>query len=272
MRVRFGEMAVFIEFIAGSALAVFFHVVLHFEQLAYGIFGVGVLLSLATWLLREDIGKVREFLDRRYQMAHEITFALAAVDDPECQAKARELCAQTMRTIRLLQQGSIPLDVTEFYLEGAKCSDQAHRQIMSVDPLTSGWDKRDALINLLRANLHARDRGVGITRIFIASRGDLADPEAQQALLNQIKGGIDVRIAWREDLPASVVASGGDIESSLDFAVYDERVVLDVFVRPGKYYGLKTARPEKVATYLNLFELIRHCAHAAIEKDGELVV
>ena len=271
MRIKFREMAVFIEFVAGSGLAVFFHVVLHFEQLAFGIFGVGILLSLATWLLREDIEKVREYLDQRYQMAHEITFALAAVDDPECQMKGRELCAQTMRSIRLLQQGSIPLDETEFYHEGAKCSDQALRQINSVDPLTAGWDKRDALLNLLQANLHARERGVGITRIFIANRGDLADPVAQRTLLNQIKAGIDVRVAWREDLPASVVG-GGDIESSLDFAVYDDRLVLDVFVRPGKYYGYKSVNPEKLAKYVNLFGLIKHSAHAATEKDGELVV
>jgi hypothetical protein len=265
-------MAVFIEFVAGAGLAVFFHVVLHYEQLAFGIFGVGILLSLATWLLREDIEKTREHLDRRYQMAHEITFALAAVDDPECQAKARDLCAQTMRTIRLLQQGSIPLDQTEFYHEGAKCSDQARQQIKSVDPLATGWDKRDALANLLLANVHARERGIGVTRIFIANRGDLADPEAQQTLLNQINGGIDVRGAWREDLPASVATSSGDIESSLDFAVYDDRLVLDVYVRPGKYYGYKSVNPEKVSKYVNLFELIKHSAHAATEKDGELVV
>ena len=55
-----------------------------------------------------------------------------------------------------------------------------------------------------------------------------------------------MRVAWREDLPASVVASSGDIESSMNFAIYDDRVVLDVFVRPRKYYGFKTVRQEKV--------------------------
>lgn len=271
MHVKLREMAVFIEFIAGSGLALFFHLALGFEQLAYGIFGVGVLLSLATWLLREDIEKARDHLDQRYQMAHEITFALATCEDPECQAKGRDLCTQMMGTIRLLQQGAVPLEEAEFYLEGARCSDQARHQIKSVDPLISGLDKRDALLNLLQANLHALDRGVAVTRIFIANRGDLVDPEAQRTLISQLRGGIDVRIAWREDLPASVVTSGGDIESSLDFAVYDERAVLDVFVRPGKYYGLKTSKPEKVASYVNLFELIKHSAHAAVEENGAVV-
>jgi hypothetical protein len=205
-------------------------------------------------------------------MAHELTFALSAVEDPECQVKARDLCAQTMRTIRLLQQGSIPLDESEFYLEGAKCSDHARLHINAVDPITVDWEKRDVLANLLQANVHAHDRGVGITRIFIASRGELSYQEAKQVLSNQINRGIDVRVAWREDVPASVIACSGDIESSLNFALYDEHVVLDVFVRPGKYYGFKTTTQEKVKSYLNLFELIKHSAHTVVEKDGELFV
>jgi hypothetical protein len=269
---KFKGMEALIEFIASTGLALFFHVVLHYEQLAYGVFAGGLLLSLATLQLHSEIGKTREHLETRYQMAHELTFALAAVEDFECQIKARDLCAQTMRTIRLLQQGSIPLDESEYYLEGAKCSDHARLHINSVDPVSVDWEKRDVLGNLLQANLHAHERGVGITRIFIASRGELSHPEAKQVLMKQIKQGVDVRVAWREDLPVSVVASSGDIESSMNFAIYDDQVVLDVFVRPGKYYGFKTARQEKVKSYLNLFELINHSAHTATEKDGELFV
>ena len=53
------SMAVFIEFLAGSGLAIFFHLVLHNEMASYLIFGIGVLLSLATYLLREDVEKTR---------------------------------------------------------------------------------------------------------------------------------------------------------------------------------------------------------------------
>jgi hypothetical protein len=49
-------------------------------------------------------------------------------------------------------------------------------------------------------------------------------------------------------------------------------VVLDVYLRPGKYYGLKTAKPEKVKSYLSLVELIKHSAHTVVEKEGELFV
>ena len=51
MTKKFHNMAVFIEFLAGSGLAIFFHLVLHNAEAAYITFGVGVLLSLATYLL-----------------------------------------------------------------------------------------------------------------------------------------------------------------------------------------------------------------------------
>ena len=72
------EMAVFIEFIAGSGLAIFFHMALHHEQAAYMIFGMGILLSLVTYLVREDVEKSRNQLLAQYQQVHEIPFALAA--------------------------------------------------------------------------------------------------------------------------------------------------------------------------------------------------
>ena len=80
------EMAVFIEFVVSAGLAVFFHIVLNKPDAAYSIFGVGVLLSLATYLLREDLEKTRHELTDQYHQAHELTFALAQISDPECQA------------------------------------------------------------------------------------------------------------------------------------------------------------------------------------------
>ena len=52
MNKKIQNMAVFIEFLAGSGLAIFFHWVLDYKEAAYVIFAVGILLSLVTWLLR----------------------------------------------------------------------------------------------------------------------------------------------------------------------------------------------------------------------------
>src|ERR1035437_3911343 len=108
MNKKMRKIAVLIEFLAGSALAIFFHQVLKYPEAAYTIFGIGVLLSLVTYLLREDIAKTRAELLEQYHQAHELTFAIARISDPECQSKAHEVMTSAMRTISLLQQGYIP--------------------------------------------------------------------------------------------------------------------------------------------------------------------
>src|SRR6185369_9834032 len=110
MNKKIHDMAVFIEFLAGSGLAIFFHMVLHNEQAAYMIFGMGILLSLVTYLVREDIEKSKSQLFSQYQQVHEIPFALAQINDEECKAKAHELIAVTMKSLTMLQQGYISLE------------------------------------------------------------------------------------------------------------------------------------------------------------------
>ncbi|HML79802.1 hypothetical protein [Geobacter sulfurreducens] len=265
------EMAVWIEFLVGSGLAIFFHLVLHYEQAAYVIFGIGILLALVTYLIREDIEKNRAHLVEQYHQAHEIPFAMASITDPECLAKAHELIAGTRRTITILQQGYIPLDENEFYLEGAKLSDQTVREIRAVDPLTVGWWTRGALVNFYQANLRALDRGVRIRRIFVVNREELGEPEVQKVLLSHYRDDIDIRIVYRDELPAAGDIIGRDTNSSFDFALYDDRVATDVFAHPGKYYGRKTAQPMEVAKYRHLYDLIEHSAHA-VSEDGDRIV
>ena len=266
------NIAILIEFIAGSGLAIFFHWVLEMPQAAYTIFGIGILLSLVTYLLREELEQTREKLVKQYHHSHELTFAVAQISDPECHAKANELLAGAKRTIALLQNGFIPLDETEFYLEGAKCTDQTQRQIKVVDPMTPGWLTRGALINFYQSNLRAIERGVRITRVFVINRSDLADPEAQKVLLGQLRDGIDVRVAFRDEIPVASDLSGHDTASSCDFAIYDDRITTDVFPLSGKFYGRKTTVAAEVAKYLHLYDLIEHNAHAVAEQDEHIVL
>jgi hypothetical protein len=267
------EMAVFIEFLASTGLAIFFHIVLHNPAVAYSIFGIGILLSLATYLLREDLEKTRHELTAQYHQAHEITFALARITDPECQARAQELLAGNKRTILMLQQGFIPLDESEFYLEGAKCSDMARKHIKAVDPITSGWLSRGALVNFYQSNVRALDRGVAITRIFVMSREELGDPDVQKILMTQHADDIDVRIAFRDDLPATTGnLSGRDTNSSYDFAIYDDQVATEVFPLSGTYFGRKTGQPVNVERYQKIYELIEHSAHSVVMEDGQILL
>jgi hypothetical protein len=267
------EMAVFIEFIASAGLAIFFHMVLHNPEVAYSIFGIGILLSLATYLLREDLEKTRHELTDQYNQAHELTFALAQINDPECQLRAHELLAGSKRTILMLQQGFIPLDENEFYLEGAKCSDMAQHRIKAVDPITTGWLSRGVLVNFYQSNLRALDRGVSITRIFVMNREELTDPEVQKVLLTQFGDDIDVRIAFRDELPTTANnLSGRDTNSSYDFAIYDEQVTTEVFPQSGIYFGRKTGQVANVERYQRLYELIEHSAHAVVIEDEQILL
>lgn len=267
------EMAVFIEFLASAGLAIVFHIVLNNPQAAYSIFGFGILLSLATYLLREDLENTRRALVDQYHQAHELIFALAQISDPECQVRAQELLAGNKRTISMLQQGFIPLDETEFYLEGAKCSDMAQRFIKAVDPITTGWLSRGALVNFYQSNLRALDRGVAITRIFVMNREELSVSDVQKILLTQHADDIEVRIAFRDELSTTTGnLSGRDTNSSYDFAIYDDHVATEVFPQSGTYFGRKTGQRINVEQYQRIFELIEHNAHSVIMEDDQILL
>lgn len=272
MNKKIHDMAVFIEFLAGSGLAIFFHMVLHNEEAAYIVFGLGILLSLVTYLVREDVAMTKADLLVQYQQVHVIPFALAQISDPECQLKAQDIVAGTLKSLTQLQQGYIPLDEMDFYLEGARQSDQTVRQIRAIDPLTSGWLSRGVLVNFYQSNLRALERGIKITRIFVTSREEFCDPEVQKVLMAQHRDGVEVRLAFRDELPSTIDFSGSDVYGSLDFAVYDDRAVTSVFAQTGKYYGRKTGQQTEIAKYLHLYERLEHSAHLVSVEDDKIVL
>ena len=272
MNKKIHDMAVFIEFLAGSGLAIFFHMVLHNEGAAYIVFGVGILLSLVTYLMREDVAKTKSDLLVQYQQVHAIPFALAQISDAECQIKAQELVSSTLKSIIQLQQGYIPQDEMDFYLEGARQSDQTVHQIRAVDPLTSGWLTRAVLINFYQSNLRALERNVKVTRIFITSREEFCDPEVQKVLQAQHRDGVEVRLAFHDELPSTIDFSGSDVYGSLDFAIYDDRAVTSVFPQIGKYYGRKTGQQAEIAKYMHLYERLEHSAHSIVVEDDRVVL
>ena len=264
------ENAVFIEFLAGSGLAILFHLVLHKPDAAYSIFGIGILLSLGTYLLREDLERTRHGLTEQYHHAHEITFAMAGISEPECLLKAQDLLAGMIRTITQLQQGCIPLLETEFYMEGAKCADHTTKRILAVDPMTSGWNSRGALVNFYQANLRAVKRGVDISRIFIMNREELIHPDVQKVLLCQLHDGISVRVAFRDELPAGNGMGSRDATSSYDFAIFDGHTAAELLPQLGTYFGCKTADPYNVEKLQRMYDLIAHSAHTIVEENGEI--
>lgn len=266
------NLAVFIEFLASAGLAIFFHLVLHQADVANTIFGIGILLSLATYLLREDMEKNRHELIEQYHQAHELTFAMAQISDPECKARAQYLLEGSKRTIQLLQQGYIPLDESEFYLEGAHCAEVTCQRIKAVDPITSGWLTRGVLVNFYQSNLRALERGVAITRIFVMNREEMADADVQNVLLTQYSDGIEIRVAFRDELPSASLVSGRDTDGSFDFAIYDDLSATEAFPTSGTYFGRKTGQSATVERYQRLYALIEHSSHAVAMENGQIIL
>ena len=66
------NIAVFIEFLVGSGLAIFFHLVLKYSEAAYIIFGIGLLLSFATYLIEREVDKTKETMDRQLIGMHRL--------------------------------------------------------------------------------------------------------------------------------------------------------------------------------------------------------
>lgn len=266
------HLTVLVEFVVSAGLGVYFHWVLHWQQEAYVVLATGMLLTLATYLISEEIARSRDQVLAHYQGSHSLLTALSLIDDRECQEHAHGLLASTERTLKLLQEGYVPLDETEFYLAGAEAMAQSRHQVQAVDPLTLGWDSKGALRNYYQTNLRALERGVRVSRIFVVRRADLADAATQRVLQTQLADGIDVRLAFIEELNVRAGNGGGaPAQTSWDFAVYDGRIVTERVGPGGSHFGRKTRRASEVTRYQRLFEIVAHNAHAVIVRDGQVV-
>jgi hypothetical protein len=87
-----------------------------------------------------------------------------------------------------------------------------------------------------------------------------------------LRDGIDVRVAYRDELP-----SAGDntwtSPQSYNFAVYDDQLATDVFATPGHYFGRKTTQAAALSKYLRKLEIIEHNAYRlSLEDDRAAVV
>jgi hypothetical protein len=257
-------MAIFIEFVIGSLLAIYFHWVLQYEQAAYTLFGVGVLLSLATYLLQHQILLSQKSLAVLYQSNHELSSALAAINDAECQTKSQELLADFKKNLVQLERGYLLLNEAEFYLEGMKGVAQSHKHIKAVDPLEVGWESRGAVLNYYQANLQALARGVQITRVFVISQRDLLNPDVQRILQQQRNAGVEVLITYREDL---AINEANQEVYSMDFAIYDDVFITDRGREKGHYFGKRTHKSTEIAKYQRLFALIEHHSHRFLSEQ-----
>lgn len=265
---RLTSLAIAVELAAAIIFGLLMYFVIGSIESASMITGIGILLSLATYLLKEELEGLLTLMVDHYRRSHDVTFAISQIEDPECRNRARQLLDGIMRNVPLLQAGFIPLDETEFLVAAAQAVDEATKTVKSVNPLSMDWSKRAGFIRYYESNLQAIARGVTFTRIFVISEKRLSDPDVQQSLLMHYKDGFDVRIVLREELPPPS-DSAWTSNCSFNFALYDDEKAVDV-KDTGTYYGMKTSRFEEVQKYIRLFGLIEHNARAAILSDGRI--
>jgi hypothetical protein len=247
-------MLVFIEFVLGVVTGIYLCWLLKFEEAAYFIFGATPLLAVVTYLLQRKIAASRMTLSA-LQDGNEIVKALSAIKDRVYRDKALELLTAFKKNLELLEHGYLLLNEAEFYWQGLKALEQATRQIKTVELLQHRWDRHDNLLNRDQANLRALARGVRITRIFIIERQGLFDRSIQKLLQQQSEAGIDVRIAYSEDLNEDETAH------SLDFAIYDNALVADRGRENNSYFGKLTNKPAEIEKYLRSYNLAERHAH-----------
>ena len=96
----------------------------------------------------------------------------------------------------------------------------------------------------------------------------IAKAEIQKVIITQVKDGVDIRVAFRDEFPAANAISGRDTNVPWDFAIYDEQVATEVFPQAGKYYGRKTTQAAEIEKYLRYYQLVEHSAHAVVV-DGD---
>src|SRR3569833_304871 len=215
------HLTVLIEFLVSAGLGVYFHWVLHWQKEAYIVLAIGLLLTLATYLLADEIARSRDLVIASYRRSQGLLTTLSLIDDKECQERAHGVLAATERTLKLLQEGYVPLDETEFYLAGAEAMAQSRHQVQAVDPHTKKKDNKNALRNYYQANLHALASGVHLTSVFVIRRADITDVAMQRVLQSQLANGIDVRLAFVEEVSMRTGDGGWPPAASWDFAVYD---------------------------------------------------
>jgi hypothetical protein len=91
-------------------------------------------------------------------------------------------------------------------------------------------------------------------------------------LLGQHNDGIEVRIAFRDELPSASVISGRDTDGSFDFAIYDDQSTTEVFPHSGTYFGRKSSQAAVIERCLRLYDLVEHSSHTVVLDEGQIIL
>ncbi len=257
-----------LELMIGTALGLAFHFLLRNDTVTWIVLGVGVLISLATSLIRHDLNYIRSSLGQDFKAGNEklaaetlhIAGLLSEIIDVECHAKAHEVIESTKKTLTILKEGYIPLDEAEFYLKTTAFIDEAAQAVSMVEPIEAVIDGRGVRKSFQNSLEKASARGVAISRIFTCA-DDSVPPEKLAAVTATKANGTTVKVMLLSELPTGGEFCGQDV-ARLNFTIFDDRTVAESFAAPGKYFGRTTTLMTEVSKYQRVFSMLDHAAHS----------
>ena len=206
----------------------------------------------------DEIMKAQHVLKNFDQSSKDITDVLSAINDPECQLKSGELLRVFKNNLEMLKHNYLLLTEAEFHLEVAKALEQTQHCLKAVVSIQVNEDSQGALFNYYEATLQAMTRGVQITKIFVTRRQELLNRNIQKILYKLHQDGMDVRIAYLEDLQWL----SDDINvHTLNFAIYNDGLITDRASNKSNYFGKRTTNPAEIDKYIGFFDLISVHSH-----------
>ena len=191
----------------------------------------------------------------------EVYKRLEAIDDPDMREQGKiyvnELNAKLDELSRGLLIGSTP-DLIRFLsdkVEGAKSSVKATLLLETPEQLYK-WQYPPANY-YYEINKKVVSKGKEFVRIFLLRkesfvRENIFDPKAEEIILGQVKDGIDVYIAWLDEIT--------DPESRQDFVIVDSELVYindTGAISTGGWRTRISKSSHEVANYQRKFSIIR---------------
>lgn len=135
--------------------------------------------------------KPQKVFNNLEQGSKDITEALSAVNDPECQLNSRDLLNVFKKNLEVLRDNYLQLTEAEFYFEVSKAPEQTKHRLKSADPLNVDCISRDALLNDYEANLKQWREVYKLIELLLPSRQDLLSRHSQKTMYKQYQAGID---------------------------------------------------------------------------------
>ena len=236
-------MWVLIEFLVSTALSLIFHFALHQPVVAYVIFGTGVLITLATYIIIERI-------TTEFEEGNRIRQLVGNIRDPVFIEVAHNTVRECEQKLNGIAKGRMKVDADELSLLEVNALRNATKRACAVCLLhPDEWDKQ-GWKNYLVENKKAVERGLPFSRILVLDKESIKDTQRRTVIENHIQTGANIMIVWAHETPR---------ELQRDFVVIDNKqCFISVMVGITKIVGgIITNNREDIREYLAVFDRLQ---------------